>query len=96
MYTWVYNSVHACTLLYTRVHTIVYTRVHYLALSMSSIELSYVPSSGLTPRRSNGTSKDPLGMQRAPEGRKSRMQKETASTLRDLSFYSAASIYVRV
>ncbi len=77
----------------THVYTIVYTRVHYLALSMSSVGLSYVPFSGLTPRRSNGKSKDPLGMQRAPEGRKSRMLKEIAPTLLDLSFYSEASIY---
>ena len=77
-------------------YTWVYRCVHYLALSMSSVGLSYVPSSGLTPRGSNGTSKDPLGMQRAPDGTKSRIQKETAPILRDLSFYSAASIYVRV
>ena len=90
------KSVHVGIQMCTHVYTIVYTRVHYLALSMSSVGLSYVPSSGLTPRRSNGTSKDPLGMQRAPEGRQGRIQKETAPTLRDLSFYSAASIYVRV
>ena len=40
------KGIHTCTQLYTRVYTTVYTRVHNLALSITSVGLSYMCVAG--------------------------------------------------